>query len=153
VWVAISRKRITGPIFFYNSVTSDRYCNDILYPFIGELNENKINNTWFQQDSATALTAGQSMTLLSEIFGDCVISKDLWPPRSPDLNPPDYYLWGAAKVKVYEDNPHSTEELKAAITAYIGCITSEELKKVFGNKIKRVQACLNARRGHFEHLL
>jgi hypothetical protein len=69
------------------------------------------------------------MTLLSEIFGNRVISKDLWPPRSPDLSLPDYYLWGAAKVKVYVDNPRSIEELKAAITAYIGCITGEELKK------------------------
>jgi hypothetical protein len=54
---------------------------------------------------------------------------------------------------VYVDNPHSTEEVKAAITACIGCITSEELEEVFGNKIKRVQACLIARGGHFEHLL
>jgi hypothetical protein len=69
------------------------------------------------------------VTVLSGIFGGRVISKDLWPPRSPDLSPPDYYLWGAAKVKVYEDNPHSIAELKAAITAHIGCITSEELKK------------------------
>jgi hypothetical protein len=60
---------------------------------------------------------------------------------------------GAAKVKEYEDNPHSVEELKAAVTAYIGCITSEEFKKVFGNKIKRVQARLNALGVHFEHLL
>jgi hypothetical protein len=43
--------------------------------------------------------------------------------------------------------------MKAAITTHIECITSEELEKVFGNKIKRVQACLNARGGHFEHLL
>jgi hypothetical protein len=134
--VAISRKRIIGPILFYNSVTSDHYCNDILYPFISELNENEINNAWFQQDSTPAHTAGQSMTLLSEIFGDRVISEDLWPPRSSDLSLPDYYLWGAAKVKVYEDNPHSIEELKAATTAHIGCISSEELKNEFGNKIK-----------------
>jgi hypothetical protein len=69
VWVAISRKWMIGPIFFYNSSTSDRYCNDILYPFIVDLYENEINNAWFQQDSATAHTAGQSMPLLSEIFG------------------------------------------------------------------------------------
>jgi hypothetical protein len=76
----------------------------------------------------------------------------LWPPRSPDLTPADYYLWGAA-VKVYKDNPHSIEELKAAITACTGYITSEQLKKVLSSKIKRIQACLNARGGHFEHLL
>ena len=30
------------------------------------------------------------MNLLKEFFGDRVISKDVWPPRSPDLNPPDF---------------------------------------------------------------
>jgi hypothetical protein len=70
VWVATSRKWIIGPILFYNSATSDRYCNDILYPFIGELNQNEINNVWFQQDGATARTTGQSIPLLSEIFCD-----------------------------------------------------------------------------------
>jgi hypothetical protein len=96
----ISRKRIIGPIFSYNSVTSDRCCNYILCPFIGELNENVINNARFQQDGATAHIAEQLTALLSDIFGDRVMSKDLWPPRSPDLSPPDYYLWGTAKVKV-----------------------------------------------------
>jgi hypothetical protein len=65
-----------------------------------------------------------------------LVSKDLWPPRSPDLSPPDYYFWGAARVKAYGVNPHFIEEQKAAITAYIGCITIEEIKKVFGNKIE-----------------
>jgi hypothetical protein len=70
VRVAISREMITGSIFFYNSVTSDSYCNDIQCTFFGELNGNELSNAWFQQDGATARTATQSMTLLSEIFGD-----------------------------------------------------------------------------------
>jgi hypothetical protein len=44
-----------------------------------------------------------SMKLLNEIFGECVIFRNLWPPRSPDLTPPDFYLWGAAKSAVYRD--------------------------------------------------
>ena len=30
----------------------------------------------------------------SPFFGDRVFSKGFWPPRSPDLTPPDYFLWG-----------------------------------------------------------
>jgi hypothetical protein len=35
---------------------------------------------------------------------------------SPDLNPPDFYLWGYLKDNVYENNPQTIGELKAAIT-------------------------------------
>jgi hypothetical protein len=33
---------------------------------------------------------------------ECVFRvENLWPPRSPDLTPPDFYLWWAAKSAVY----------------------------------------------------
>ena len=44
-------------------------------------------------------------------------------------------------------------ELKTAITVYIRNISQADLQKVFGNKIKRVQACMDARGRHFQHLL
>lgn len=34
-----------------------------------------------------------------------------WPPRSPALNPFDYYLWGRLKELVYEVKINSREEL------------------------------------------
>jgi hypothetical protein len=75
----------------------------MLHDFIGLLKEDEI--TWFQQDDATAHTANNSMKLLNEIFGERVISRKLWPPRTPDLTPPDFYLLGAAKSAVYRDRP------------------------------------------------
>jgi hypothetical protein len=39
--------------------------------------------------------------------------------HSPDLNPPYFYLWGYLKDNVYENNPQTIGELKAAITAEI----------------------------------
>ena len=35
-----------------------------------------------------------------------------WPPRSCDLTPLDYYLWGAVKDKCYADNPETIDALK-----------------------------------------
>ncbi|KAJ4437989.1 hypothetical protein ANN_13928 [Periplaneta americana] len=46
------------------------------------------------------------------VFGDRIISRELWPPRSPDLSPSDFYLWGTLKNKVYASNPHTLQELK-----------------------------------------
>ena len=37
VWIAISRHRIVGPIFFMNTINSKHYCLDILHAFIGQM--------------------------------------------------------------------------------------------------------------------
>ena len=39
----------------------------------------------------------------------------MWPPRSPDLNPCDYYLWGFLKARVYNPLPKTLDDLKANI--------------------------------------
>ena len=62
-------------------------------------------------------------------------------------------LRGAAKSAVYRDPPRTLSELKIAITAYIRNISRADLQKVFANKIKQVQACIDARGHHFQHLL
>ena len=46
-----------------------------------------------------------------------------WPPKSPDLNPCDYFLWGYLKSKVYTKRPRLVEELKDAILHEIAAIT------------------------------
>jgi hypothetical protein len=72
---------------------------------------------------------------------------------SPDLTPPGVYLCGAVKSAVYRDIPRTLNELKTAITAYIRNILQADLQKVFANKIKWVQACIDGRGHHFQHLL
>ena len=84
-----------------NTINSERYCSNILHAFIGQMTSDEINYSWFQQDGATAHTSGRSMDLLKEFLGDCIISKGVWPLCSLDLNPPDFYLQGAAKSAVY----------------------------------------------------
>jgi hypothetical protein len=65
----------------------------------------------------------------------------------------DHQLWGAAQSAVYRDHQRTLNELKTAITAYIRNISQADLQKGFVNKIKRLQACIDARRHHFQHLL
>jgi hypothetical protein len=51
---------------------------------------------WFQQDGTTANTARATMDL-RQLFVERIISRNSqinWPPRSPDLSAPDYFLWG-----------------------------------------------------------
>jgi hypothetical protein len=126
VWVTIIRRRIVGPLFFEEIGNSKRYCSMFHY-FIGLLEEDDITYSWFQQDGATAHTANNSMKFLKEIFGERVISRNLWQPRSPDLTPPDIYLWGAAKSALYRNRPRTLNELRTAITAYIRNISQADL--------------------------
>ena len=48
-------------------------------------------------------------------FGDRIIiprADVVWPPRSCDLTPLDYYLWAAVKDKCYADKPETIDALK-----------------------------------------
>jgi transposase len=101
----------------------------------------------------TSHTAGSTMALLHNLFGERVISKDLWPPRSPDLTSPDYFLWGYLKERVYENNPLDLDSLKANILQAIHNITPYTLQRVSANMRKRVNLCLQEAGEHFQHML
>lgn len=152
VWCAISARRIIT-IFFDDTINSNRYVTNILTPFFDQLTEEEKLYSYFQQDGATAHTAEKSLNRLEQLFEDRVVSKGIWPPRSPDLSPCDYFLWGHVKDHVYRNNPQSREELKNNIRDFIGNIPRDTLQSVFQNIFKRYQLCLQTGGLHFEHLL
>ena len=111
---------------------------------------------WFKQDDATPHTANITMEWLDRRFAGRLISKRRipgWSPYSPDLNPPDFYLWGLLKDHVYQNNPHTTAELKVAITQQIHGITRQECVRVIDNFARRLQVCHQRRGAHLEHVL
>ena len=57
----------------------------------------------------------------------------MWPPRSPDLNSPEFYLWGYLKTLVYNPVPKKFEDLMANIKREIYKIPESVLKNVFDN--------------------
>ena len=61
-----------------------------------------------------------------------------WAAHSPDLNPPDFYLWGYLKDNMYEYNPQTIGELKAAITGKSRQISKEKCVRVIDNFARRV---------------
>ena len=54
----------------------------------------------------------------------------VWPPRSCDLTPLDYYLWGAVKDKSYANKPETIEALKDNIREAIGEIQLHTIDNV-----------------------
>jgi len=87
------------------------------------------------------------------VFADRIISKTIWPPRSPDLSPPHFFFWGVMKNSVYLNNPHTTDELKMVFTEYIPNVDHAILNVVFENTVRRVNKYLENGGGHFEHYL
>ncbi|GFX40211.1 transposable element Tc3 transposase [Trichonephila clavipes] len=109
VWCALWAGGIIGPYFFKNdeghnvTVNGDRYRAMITNFFIPELNNHDVLELWFQQDGATCHTARATIDLLKDTFGDRLILRFgpvNWPPRSCDLTPLDYFLWGYVNIAV-----------------------------------------------------
>ena len=70
------------------------------------------DDMWFQQDGTTSQTAHGTI----DKFDERVISRNgpvNWPPRSFDVAPLAYFLWGCAKSVVYANQLTTLEELKA----------------------------------------
>jgi hypothetical protein len=81
-----------------------------------------------------------------------MVSKNLWPPRSPDLTTCDYFLWWHLKSVVYESNPHTIQELKD-ISHAVAAIKITVLHRVYLNMIRRAQLCIDAGGNQFQQLL
>jgi hypothetical protein len=84
VWCALSA-RIVGCVFFNKTINCERYVRVILRQFFSELTEEERLYGGYQQDSATAHTTHISIQALSDVFGDRLISSDIWLALSPDL--------------------------------------------------------------------
>ncbi|GFS87311.1 DUF4817 domain-containing protein [Trichonephila clavipes] len=96
---------------------------------------------WFQQDGATCHAAPATINLLKDTFGDRLISRFgpvNWPPRSRDLIPLDYFLWGYVKSLVYADKPQTLDHLEDNIRRVIADIRPQMLEKVIENWTSRL---------------
>jgi hypothetical protein len=93
------------------------------------------------------------MREIENYFDDRLISKNLWPPRLPDLTPPDFYLWGLLKGRIYSNKPRTIDALKEAIRREVAAIADVTLARVFANLQTRIKRCVDAGGGHFQYML
>jgi hypothetical protein len=105
---------------------------------------------YFQQDGARPHTAYSVQEYLKAKFNAKFIEKTQWPPRSPDLNPCEYFLWGNLKSKVYHPLPKTLDDLKANITREIKKINTSVLESVFLNFTNRCHLLIEKNGGHIK---
>ena len=121
--------------------------------FVNQLTDDELTTGYYQQDGATCHTSNSGMREIEWFFKDRIISKNLWPPRSPDLTSADFFLWGLLKRKVYKNTPRTIEQLKDAVRQEIQAVNPDTLRKVFQNLEKRIQVCLDVKGDQFQHRL
>ncbi|XP_025411199.1 uncharacterized protein LOC112684096 [Sipha flava] len=114
-------------------------------------------NISFQQDGAPAHNANIVRNLLNEYFPNRWIGTYgaiQWPPRSPDLTPLDYFLWGHLKTVVYANPPTCLLELKNKIIAACNQITEEQIISAINREfLIRVECCLQHHGAQFEQFV
>jgi hypothetical protein len=77
----------------------------------------------------------------------------MWPPRSPDLHPCHFNVWGTLTEKVYVNNPYSLEEVHENIRHEISVSPAQQLRRVFRHMFSQCEAFLEAVDRHFEIIL
>jgi inhibitor of nuclear factor kappa-B kinase subunit alpha len=106
----------------------------------------------FQQDSAPAHRARETVALLKRETPD-FISPALWPPHSPDLNPVDYKIWSALQQRVYQTPITSVEQLRERLLEEWSRFDQRIIDSAVKQWRQRLEACVQAKGGHFEHQL
>ena len=106
VWCGFWYGGIIGPFFFENdqeaavTVNGKRYramLNEFMFP---KIEEDDMDDIWFQQDVATCQKANVTIDLFCTVFENRItgrISDVNWPPQSCNLTQLDYFLWAAVK--------------------------------------------------------
>lgn len=162
VWCGFWSGGVIGPYFFEDqegravTVNGDRYrtmIREFLWPHLDGMNTDEL---WFQQDGATCHAARETIALLRERFQDRVISRNSdhqWPPRSCDLTPCDFHLWGYLKSLVYANKPRNINDLKEEIRRVVGEMELETCRAVIRNFVDRVEACQRSRGGHMHDII
>ncbi|GFW63731.1 HTH_Tnp_Tc3_2 domain-containing protein [Trichonephila clavipes] len=74
-------------------------------------------------------------------------------PRSPDLTPADFWLWGYLKSRVYLSGSSSLLELKDAIRREVSSIHPDMLHSAVAGFVTRLECLLPCGGGHVEHIL
>ena len=158
VWAGVVDQHLLGPFFFNGNLDSQGYINLIqqqVIPALQQLGYRQarhgvhFNAMYFIQDGAPCHTSRQTRAFLEQYFPGKVVSRfnaTEWPPRSPDLNPCDFWLWGYLKAKVYTlPMPASVQELQARIRHECQQIPGNVVQSVVRAMYDRANVCVQRR--------
>ena len=107
----------------------------------------------FQQDGAPPHWGSHVRWFLDAPFPNRWIGRDgptPWPPRSPDITPLDFFLWGYVKDKVFLTQVPDIPNLKARITDAFATITEDMLGNTWRETDYRLDVLRATKGAHVE---
>lgn len=158
VWCGIIGDKIVGPQIFDGTVNAAYFAEFLDTTLPGLLEDLPLETRqtmWMQLDGCPVHSSRIVKEKLSAMFPGRCIGRGMdieWPPRSPDLTPLDYYLWGRVKDLAYKDKPANRGEMILKILESIRSLNGHEILKAVGDFRGRILSCVNAEGGHFENL-
>lgn len=162
VWSGILGNTVIGPFFIEGNLNGEKYLdllvNDIVPAMRVAAAAQNIpwTDVYFQQDGAPPHYSLLVRAYLNTTFPNRWIGRlgpIRWPPRSPDLTPLDFFLWGYVKERVFRTTVDNLHELRNRIIENCLLPDDEMLERVRESFIHRIFMCLSQRGAHFEHLL
>ena len=105
----------------------------------------RIFSTFGFNRTALRATKPKLHSMFCAVFEDRIISRwsdVVWPPRSCDLTPLEYYLWGAVKDECYADKPETIDAFKDNIREVITEIQLHRIDNVLKNWTDCVGYCM-----------
>ena len=145
--------RVIGPFFFAEPTISAIVYLDMLEHYSVPQLEEFQPRVVFQQDGAPPHWGLVVRNFLDATFPNRWIGRDgptNWPPRSPDITPLDFFLWGYVKDKVYSTPVADAETLKERITAALATVTTEMLENTWREIEFRLDVLRATRGAHVE---
>ena len=156
VWGGITSAGLVGPFFFESTVTGALYLKMLQEKVWSVISQREhIGELYFQQDGAPPHYATIVRNWLDDNFPNRWIGcrgPVEWPPRWPDLSPPDFFLWGVLKNAVYAHKPRTVGQLKEFIQLEWKKISPDTCTKVCHSVVRRFSDCSAAAGRYFEHL-
>ncbi|GFV64761.1 uncharacterized protein TNCV_3275321 [Trichonephila clavipes] len=99
----------------------------------------------------TTITVPFGRPLIHTFGEDRIVSRRCrypWSPRSPDLTPADFWLWGYLKSRVYLSGPSSLSELKNDIRREVSSIDPDVLHSTVAGFVTHLECLLPCSGGH-----
>ena len=103
----------------------------------------------WQQDSASATPLGKVKKWLLANFCNYT-SPNVWPPNSTDLNPMDYYVWGAVEKDTNCCASTTKAQLVDRIKAVFETLPRECVISICSRFQGQIEAVIGANGGYFE---
>lgn len=159
LWAGVcGNGRIIGPFFYEGTLTGIKYeemIDNRILPSIREAYGDVRRDIWFMQDGAPAHRGLNVRNKLREVFGNRVLGLGFcqeWPPRSPDLTPCDFFLWGCIKNHVYSSPPATLEILRERIESEFERLKEQpqQIRNAVHAMRKRSIRCIEREGGHVE---